>query len=434
MSVYIQLTHDLSGTVTAVTIGDWILGILKQKNIQEYEVFFKKFLNIYQKQDKDAESNNRSEIFSLLLSASDLVFETLVETKKSNKIKVIIDNKEIVKSYNEFYREVEEYFVILISILQLEFKTVEDLNNATNNFIMAIKNFNVFPELRLKILQLLYNSFSVNFSFRFPTFIAILQFSSQNNIFHFMLPYIKFIDEWIKEWNISSREKRQIYLIIAQELKKLKKYEESFKHLNKHVYYFQKEAPEVLNHPTTVNAAIELIADAINLNNNIYFHQLLTLDAVQNLQNIEEHQPIFHLLNIFYQYSIHEFLAFKNNYGADLFTKYNIDLEVAENKIYLLSIISLFKDTKVQNIQYISEKLNISALKIEKILVAAIGSGVIDAKIDQINKSVQMKTTILRHFDEAHWEILNAQITKYINNVQKILDITTSRARPMQGK
>ncbi|GAB65307.1 hypothetical protein PCYB_053250 [Plasmodium cynomolgi strain B] len=385
MSVYIQLTHDLSGTVTAVTIGDWILGILKQKNIQEYEVFFKKFLNIYQKQDKDSESNNRSEIFSLLLSASDLVFETLVETKKNNKIKVIIDNKESVKTYNEFYREVEEYFVILISILQLEFKSVEDLNNATNNFIMAIKNFNVFPELRIKILQLLYNSFSVNFSFRFPTFIAILQFSSQNNIFHFMLPYIKFIDQWIKEWNISSREKRQIYLIIAQELKKLKKYEESFKHLNKHVYYFQKEAPEVLNHPTTVNASIELIADAINLNNNIYFHQLLTLDALRRIK-------------------------------------------------FTFSPLSPFKDTKVQNIQYISERLNISALKIEKILVASIGSGVIDAKIDQINKSVQMKTTILRHFDETHWEILNAQITKYINNVQKILDITTSRSRPMQGK
>lgn len=223
MSIYIQLTHDLSGTVTAVTIGDWILGILKEKNIQEYEVFFKKFLHIYQKQDKDSECNNRSEIFSLLLSASDFVFETLVETKKNNKIKVIIDNKESVKSYNEFYKEVEEYFVILISILQLEFKSVEELNNATNNFIKAIKNYNEFPELRLKILQLLYNSFNVNFSFRFPTFIAILQFCSQNNIFHNMLPYIKYIDDWIKEWNISTREKRHIYLIISQELKKIKK-------------------------------------------------------------------------------------------------------------------------------------------------------------------------------------------------------------------
>ncbi|CRG98977.1 golgi organization and biogenesis factor, putative [Plasmodium relictum] len=424
MSVYIQLTHDISGTVTAVTIGDWILGILKQKNIQEYEVFFKKFLNIYQKQDKESESNNRSEIFSLLLSASDFVFETLVETKKNNKIKVIIDNKESVKSFNEFYKEVEEYFVILISILQLEFKSVEDLNNATNNFIKAIKNYNVFPELRLKILQLLYNSFSVNFSFRFPTFIAILQFSSQNNIFHNILPYIKFIDQWIKEWNISSREKRQIYLIIAQELKKLKKYEDSFKHLKKHIYYFQKESEEVLNHPNTINASVELIVDSINLNNNIYFHEILNLDAIQNLQNINEHQPLFELLTIFYKYSIVEFLTFKNTYGVDFFMKYNINLEVCENKIYLLSIISLFKDTKIQNIQFISEKLNITPLEIEQILVAAIGSGVIDAKIDQINKTVQMKTTILRHFDDHHWELLNNQISKYIDNVQKILDLT----------
>ncbi|CRG93213.1 golgi organization and biogenesis factor, putative [Plasmodium gallinaceum] len=425
MSVYIQLTHDISGTVTAVTIGDWILGILKQKNIQEYEVFFKKFLNIYQKQDKESESNNRSEIFSLLLSASDFVFETLVETKKNNKIKVIIDNKESVKSFNEFYKEVEEYFVILISILQLEFKSVEDLNNATNNFIKAIKNYNVFPELRLKILQLLYNSFSVNFSFRFPTFIAILQFSSQNNIFHNILPYIKFIDQWIKEWNISSREKRQIYLIIAQELKKLKKYEDSFKHLKKHIYYFQKESEEILNHPNTINASVELIVDSINLNSNIYFHEILNLDAIQNLQNIKEHQPLFELLVIFYKYGIHEFLTFKNTYGVDFFEKYNINLEACENKIYLLSIISLFKDIKIQNIQYISEKLNITPLKIEQILVAAIGSGVIDAKIDQINKTIQMKTTILRHFDDTHWELLNNQINKYINNVQKILDLTS---------
>ncbi|KAI4840135.1 eukaryotic translation initiation factor 3 subunit M [Plasmodium brasilianum] len=433
MSVYIQLTHDLSGTVTAVTIGDWILGLLKQKNIQEYEVFFKKFLNIYQKQDKDSESNNRSEIFSLLLSASDFVFETLVETKKNNKIKVIIDNKESIKSFSEFYKEVEEYFVILISILQLEFKSVEDLNNATNNFIKAIKNYNVFPELRLKILQLLYNSFSVNFSFRFPTFIAILQFSSQNNIFHNILPYIKFIDQWIKEWNISSREKRQIYLIIAQELKKLKKYEDSFKHLKKHIYYFQKEGVEILNRPNTVNASVELIVDSINLNNIIYFHEILYLDAIQNLQTIHEHRPIYELLTIFYKYSIYEFLTFKNTYGVDFFTKYNIDLEACENKIYLLSIISLFKESNVQNIQYISEKLNITTLQIEQILVAAIGNGVIDAKIDQINKTVQLKTAILRHFSDAHWEQLNNQISKYINNIQKIIDLA-SHAKPLPGK
>ncbi|CAD2089230.1 eukaryotic translation initiation factor 3 subunit M, putative [Plasmodium vinckei brucechwatti] len=427
MSVYIQLTHDLSGTVTAVTIGDWILGILKQKNIQEYEVFFKKFLNIYQNQDKESETNNRSEIFSLLLSASDCVFETLVETKKNKKINVIIDNKECVKSFNEFYKEVEEYFVILISILQLEFKSVEDLNNATNNFIKAIKNYNVFPELRLKILQLLYNSFNVNFSFRFPTFIAILQFSSQNNIFHAILPYIKSIDDWIKEWNISNHEKRQIYLIVAEELKKLKKYEESYKHLKKHVYYFQKEGKEILNHASTIKASVELVVDAINLNNNIYFHEIINLDAIQNLQYVDEHKPIYELLTIFYKYNIHEFLTFKKTHGDSFFTKYNIDLENSENKIYLLSIISLFKDNKVQNIQYISEQLNISMLKVEQILVSAIGSGIIDAKIDQINKTVHMKTTILRHFDEQQWEHLNTQIAKYIKNVQKVLDLTTHR-------
>ncbi|SOV11475.1 golgi organization and biogenesis factor, putative [Plasmodium sp. gorilla clade G2] len=424
MSVYIQLTHDLSGTVTAVTIGDWILGILKEKNIQEYEVFFKKFLNIYQKQDKDSECNNRSEIFSLLLSASDFVFETLVETKKNNKIKVIIDNKESVKSYNEFYKEVEEYFVILISILQLEFKSVEELNNATNNFIKAIKNYNEFPELRLKILQLLYNSFNVNFSFRFPTFIAILQFCSQNNIFHNMLPYIKFIDDWIKEWNISTREKRHIYLIISQELKKLKKFDESYEHLKKHIYYYDNENKDILNHTNCINASIELIVDAININNNIYFHEIINLQAIQNLQYIPQHQALYELLLIFYKYTIHEFLVFKNKHGLEFFKNYNIDIQACENKIYLLSIISLFNDQKVQNLQSISKQLNISLVQIENILVTAIGSGVIDAKIDQINQTVHMKTTILRNFDEENWKHLNNQITKYINNVQKILDLT----------
>ncbi|SOV84357.1 golgi organization and biogenesis factor, putative [Plasmodium sp.] len=359
MSVYIQLTHDLSGTVTAVTIGDWILGILKEKNIQEYEVFFKKFLNIYQKQDKDSECNNRSEIFSLLLSASDFVFETLVETKKNNKIKVIIDNKESVKSYNEFYKEVEEYFVILISILQLEFKSVEELNNATNNFIKAIKNYNEFPELRLKILQLLYNSFN-----------------------------------------------------------------ESYEHLKKHIYYYDNENKDILNHPNSINASIELIVDAININNNIYFHEIINLQAIQNLQYIPQHQDLYELLLIFYKYTINEFLIFKNKHGLDFFNKYNIDIQACENKIYLLSIISLFNDHKVQNIQSISKQLNISVVQIENILVTAIGSGVIDAKIDQINQTVHMKTTILRNFDDENWKHLNNQITKYINNVQKILDLT----------
>lgn len=35
-----------------------------------------------------------------------------------------------------------------------------------------------------------------------------------------------------------------------------------------------------------------------------------------------------------------------------------------------------------------------------------------------------MKTTILRNFDDENWKQLNNQITKYINNVQKILELT----------
>lgn len=421
MSVYIQLTQDISGSVTAVTIGDWILGILKLKNIDEYEVFFKKFLEVYHRQKKASE-NARFDMFSLLLSASDFVFETLTEAKKNNKIQMMIDNKETVKYFNEFYKEVEEYFVILISLLQLEFQSVEELNTATNNFIKTIKNYNVFPELRLKILQLLYNSFNENFSFRFPTFIAILQFSSQNNLFHTILPYIKFVDEWIKQWNITAREKRQIYLIISQELKKINKLKDAFVHLKKHVYYFQKESAEVLNHPSTVKACVDLIVDSINLRDNIYFHELITLDAIQNLQNTE-HRTLFELLVIYYKDGINEFLSFKNKYGAEFFEAYSLDLEVCEEKIYLLSIVSLFENTKSQNVDFIASQLNITPLKVEQIFVSAIGEGIIDAKIDQINKTAQMQTSIFRHFDDAQWIYLSQQIDKYIKNVQKIIEI-----------
>lgn len=423
MSVYIQLTHDLSGKVTAVTIGDWILGILKQKNIQEYEVFFKKFLNAYHKLDKDSD-NRRYDMFTLLLSASDLVFETLTEAKKNGKVKVIIDNKETIKSFNEFYKDVEEYFVILISMLQQEFKSVEELNSAIDNFIKTIKNYSVFPELRLKVLQLLYNSFNENFSFRFPTFIAILQFSSQNNLFHHILPYVKFVDQWIKQWDINVSEKRQIYLIIANELKKLKKDHDSFNHLKKHIYYFQRESTEILSHPKTVQASVSLIVDAINLNNNIYFHEILSMDAIQNLRNIKEHADIYELLIIFYKDGIKEFLAFKNTHGLDFFKKYDINLSVCEDKMYLLSIISLFKDTKIQSINSISEQLNITPLKIEQILVSAIGNGVISAKINQVEQTIHMNNTVFRHFDESQWYLLNEQVDKYIQNVQKIIDLS----------
>lgn len=422
MSVYIQLTQDISGSVTAVTIGDWILGILKLKDLDEYEVFFKKFLEVYHRQKKESE-NARFDMFSLLLSASDFVFETLTEAKKNNKIQMMIDNKETIKNFNEFYKEVEEYFVILISILQLDFQSVEELNTATNNFIKTIKNYNVFPELRLKILQLLYNSFNVNFSFRFPTFIAILQFSSQNHLFHTILPYIRFVDEWIKQWNINTKEKRQIYLIIAQELKKINNLKDAFVHLKKHVYYFQRESIDVLNHPNTVKSCVDLIVDAINLQDNIYFHELIILDAVQNLQYIEEHRALFELLVIYYKDSIKEFLNFKNKYGEDFFKAYSLDLKVCEEKIYLLSIISLFQNTKTQNIEYIANQLTITPLKVEQIFVTAIGGGIIDAKIDQINKTVQMQNSIFRHFDDAQWLFLNDQIDKYIKNVQKIIEV-----------
>lgn len=45
----------------------------------------------------------------------------------------------------------------------------------------------------LSRLQSLYNAFPPNFPYRFSIFVATLEYAAETNLFHVMLPYIKYV-------------------------------------------------------------------------------------------------------------------------------------------------------------------------------------------------------------------------------------------------
>ncbi|KAL8440724.1 hypothetical protein Emag_007791 [Eimeria magna] len=266
----------------------------------------------------------------------------------------------------------------------------------------------------------LYNVFPPSFPYRFPIFVALLEYAAETNLFHLLLPYVKYqINEWAKDWNLGPAAKRQVYLILANELKKLGNLEEAYEFLRRHVQHFQGESEEVLSDGATVSAAVELVEDAIKMPDVLYFDSLLELNAVRMLQKTG-HASLYRLLEIFCRAGPKE-LEELHAEQPTLLDTYGLNYESCVKKLRLLSVASVVARKKDIGFRQLSDALRLPENQAEEVVVQAIGLGLIDAKVDQINRVVLIRTAIQREFGRPQWEEVLTRLDHWSAGIDTLL-------------
>lgn len=135
----------------------------------------------------------------------------------------------------------------------------------------------------------------------------------------------------------------------------------------------------------------------------INFAELQDLQAIKQLT--EKHTKVFALLNMFTQSTAQEFKTKLNEYRDLMSTEGLTEQELVLKKSYV-QICTL--NTQVTNFSYqeLGQLLNIDIDEIELWAIDAIQNKIIDAKIDQLNEVIVIKSHMLREIKLAEWKAI----------------------------
>lgn len=166
-------------------------------------------------------------------------------------------------------------------------------------------------------------------------------------------------------------------------------------------------------------ATVGAICDPISL-----FHEqrcIMSLPPVMALANDKETKPLFDLLTIFQQGKLEDFQAFQKE-NPDTLTKHSISPIDATRHMRLLSLCSLATDYEEIPYDAIASTLQVESSDVETWVIDAVSSGLLDAKMNQLENVVLVERCAVRSFGIEQWKILQNRIDVWKKNVKDVLE------------
>ena len=149
----------------------------------------------------------------------------------------------------------------------------------------------------------------------------------------------------------------------------------------------------------------------------INFAELVDLPAIKSLQ--AKNADLIKLLNLLSQSSAQDFAGQLGSLKKLIDAEGLTEKELITKKSYV-QICTL--DTNTSNFKYeeLSQLLNIAQDDVEMWAIEAIQNRIIDAKIDQLNEVIVIKSHMLRELKEQEWRSIQTKIQSWKERFQRV--------------
>lgn len=397
MSQYIHLSTEPGEADALVQVKQYFVTVLKSKDKETAESFETEFSELY------SEGCDFQIILNLFFRHIDALWDQS-------------DDKN---------REIEGVFSLLISLLPFldEEEKMVDLCGEMSEILIRATNHST---LRLKLLMCLYNLFTPNFPLRYPIFKKILTFAFENKLYEQLLPYLAQLEEWKRDWNLSKEEESALYFMIQSQLRSLGRQEKAYHYLQKYLRIFDQGSAAELSSKQCEDSALLAIKDACALPKVFEVDSIMSLAAVKSL--VKKHPKVMELMNIFLKEGNPQKLKQFQTQNPKVFADYGIDFDALLEKVRLLSLASLAKDKQEIVLADAAGQLGETVEEVEKWVVKAIAEGIIEGRIDQLAKSVKVKSTLFRTFGPNEWSNLEGQIKHWLDNIAVLKGLVSQQS------
>jgi len=227
-----------------------------------------------------------------------------------------------------------------------------------------------------------------------------------------LAPSVPLLVAHLDKWGVSVATRRKIYEVIVSVLPDNRK--QRFLLLLVESYGKDLDGPGL---QAAKQATIGAIRDPIAL-----FRQqrsLLGLPAIQALEKDEP--PLWGLLKIFQEGKFSDYQAYVQK-NASTLAKWDLDATTCEKNMRILSLCSLAAEHEEIPYQVIADTLAVASNTVEGQVIAAVNSGLLEAKMDQLAQKVMVERCVVRKFDIDEWKSLQKRLQTWRKNVGSILE------------
>jgi len=423
MAVYI---NNGEGEENAIMQGyEWLANVIESQGsvadspskIQDAEQktkkFKQKFDELYSDYDKTGDT---SEIFNLFLENSEDLFGSISENIPGGRAE------------STRYQEVESFFALVMSCFK-DFEDLETLTTAVESMSELLgKRADQQPELRLRLLMQLYNTFTDSMPPRFSIFKNVVSYAAKANLFDQVIPYLKYLDAWMVDWKnedfkVGTRmcavDERSLFLDLSKYMRDLGKRVDAFLYLKRYAQLFQGAKESEMKDENIEKATIGLLQDALQLPAVIQFDDLLDYSTVKALTK-GKHAKLIELCKLFLNGDVKDLDAF-NKKNAAVFKDYDINFQEAMSKMRLLTLATAVHGKSEISLSEVAVAIEEKEENVERWVVRALSEGVIDGRIDQLNHKVLVKSSFQREFGKAEWAFLDSKLTQWTENLDRVI-------------
>lgn len=162
--------------------------------------------------------------------------------------------------------------------------------------------------------------------------------------------------------------------------------------------------------------AKDIVRRTIAMENYFAFEDLLQYNAIQQLKGTEEYE----LLDIFLNGTLASYQTFAQSHASLI-----VDADNNIRKMRLLSLASLGSENLSRELSYaeIANNLQIPEEEVEMWVIDVIRAGLVEAKLDQLNKTVIVHRSIYRVFGKEQWKKLSICLNAWKENLNEILAV-----------
>ena len=227
-----------------------------------------------------------------------------------------------------------------------------------------------------------------------------------------LAPSVPLLVTHLEKWGVPVTTRRKLYEVIASVLPDNRK--QRFLLLLVESYGKDLDGP---GRQAAQQATIGAIRDPIAL-----FRQQRSLLGLPAIQALEKDQPaLWSLLKIFQEGKFSDYQAYVQK-NASALAQWNLDAAVCEKNMRILTVCSLAAEHEEIPYQVIADTLAIAPNTVEGQVIAAVNSGLLEAKMDQLAQKVMVERCVVRKFDIDEWKGLQKRLQTWRKNVGGILE------------
>lgn len=221
-------------------------------------------------------------------------------------------------------------------------------------------------------------------------------------------PTLPKIAGMLDAWNVS--ERRDLYRTIANVTTDDRK--------QRFLLLLIESYPDALD--AAQQAAVGAIRDPVTL----FAHQrkMLSLPAIQALK--KDNAILYGLLQVFQEGKLSDYQAFLKANGGDdkVLAPWGLQADECMRNMRILSLCSLASEYEEIPYSKIAETLQLpSDTEVETWVIAAMSSGLLQAKMDQLQHMVMIESCVVRRFDMDQWKVLQKRLELWKENVGNVL-------------